>query len=405
MAKISTFGGISMGTAGSDTFYARNFSLDFLYGGFGNDVYFIDGSDVVVETSASGGVDTVVSMGSYGLGANLENLTLDSGVGDLVVGTGNDLANVITGSTASGALNDLFGLGGNDTLIGGSGADVLDGGTGNDSMKGGKGDDEYVVDSVTDVVVENANEGFDSVELELRALANVTYILAANVEDADAEDSVVVNAGGAVLLPSSTAVQINITGNALDNGILGNDYINVLSGGAGDDGLWGFGGKDTLLGGDGNDVLWAGNGFPDTDTAGGNKLDGGAGNDVLFGSSGVDTLIGGAGDDLFHVQNAGAAISELALGGDDTVLLEYYAPGSTYTLAANVESAINFYGSDMRIVGNASDNYLEGSSYSSDTLDGGAGNDTLDGKAGPDNLIGGTGNDTFVVDDIGDVVV
>jgi Ca2+-binding RTX toxin-like protein len=40
-----------------------------------------------------------------------------------------------------------------------------------------------------------------------------------------------------------------------------------------------------------------------------------------------------------------------------------------------------------------------------DTLNGGTGNDTLDGGAGIDNMDGGAGNDTFVVDNVGDVIV
>ena len=74
---------------------------------------------------------------------------------------GNDL---LTGDQSGIPENDeIFGFAGNDTLNGLGGNDTLDGGTGNDSMAGGTGDDTYVVDSVSDAVVENPGEGIDTV--------------------------------------------------------------------------------------------------------------------------------------------------------------------------------------------------------------------------------------------------
>jgi serralysin len=83
------------------------------------------------------GTDSVLSTAaSFTLSANVENLT-NAGAGDFT-GTGNDLANTITG----GAGNDTLDGGlGNDRLIGGSGDDQLVGGDGNDSLTGGAGAD------------------------------------------------------------------------------------------------------------------------------------------------------------------------------------------------------------------------------------------------------------------------
>jgi Ca2+-binding RTX toxin-like protein len=84
---------------------------DTMSGGGGNDTYLVDNvSDVVTETSASGGTDLVQSSVSFTLGANVENLTL---VGTAANGTGNGLANVITGNSQA---NLLSGGAGNDTL-------------------------------------------------------------------------------------------------------------------------------------------------------------------------------------------------------------------------------------------------------------------------------------------------
>lgn len=105
-----------LGGAGAD-WLSGGAGLDLLNGGAGNDTYVTDGRDQIVEL-VGGGVDTVRSIVSLQLGANLENLVL-VGTGPQN-GIGNALANRITGS---GYANVLNGGGGNDTLFGGAGAD------------------------------------------------------------------------------------------------------------------------------------------------------------------------------------------------------------------------------------------------------------------------------------------
>ena len=115
---------------------------DKLIGGNGNDVYRVDSTgDVVIEGSASGGVDTVESSATFTLSTNVERLTL---VGDDAInGTGNSLSNVITGNAEA---NSLFGLGGDDRLTGDLGNDRLIGGAGNDILRGGGGSDTFIFD-------------------------------------------------------------------------------------------------------------------------------------------------------------------------------------------------------------------------------------------------------------------
>lgn len=115
----------------------------------------------------------------------------------------------------------------NDILIGGLGNDRLNGGVGIDSMTGGVGDDTYVVDNIGDTVIENYNEGLDTIE------SSVSYNLGANLENL-------------TLLGTGA---INGTGNYLDNLLIGNNALNTLTGASGNDWLDGNGGTDTLIGG------------------------------------------------------------------------------------------------------------------------------------------------------------
>ncbi len=174
----------------------------------------------------------------------------------------------------------LYGWSGNDTLSGGSGNDylygesgndILDGGIGNDAMYGGTGNDIYYVDTMSDTVIEYANEGIDlvysSVSTNYKWLPN-------NVEN---------------LTLTGTAYYGD--GNDLNNVISGNSYTNALYGYGGNDNLYGYGGNDYLYGESGNDIL-----IGDT---GNDILVGDIGNDSLTGGSGVDTLWGSAGADKF----------------------------------------------------------------------------------------------------------
>ena len=126
----------------------------------------------------------------------------------------------------------LLGGAGNDVLHGGIGDDRLDGGTGTDAMIGGAGNDIYVVESSSDTVTENVNEGIDFVE------STVMYTLGANVEN----------------LTLTGAAVTSGTGNALNNVLVGNGADNTLTGGAGNDRLDGAGGSDKMIGGTGDDV-------------------------------------------------------------------------------------------------------------------------------------------------------
>ena len=165
--------------------------------------------------------DTITAAVTTTLPANVENLTLTGTAA--INGTGNAGNNVITGNS------------GNNTLNGGAGNDTLNGGAGIDTLIGGLGNDIYIVDSITDIITENASAGTDTIQ------SSVTYTIAAlaNVEN----------------LTLTGAAAINGTGNAGNNVITGNTANNLLNGGGGNDTLNGGAGLDTLTGGAGNDVF------------------------------------------------------------------------------------------------------------------------------------------------------
>ena len=87
-------GNVLSGLAGVDTLDG-GLGADTMAGGIDNDTYVVDDAGDVVSEGANAGTDTVEAVMDYTLTANVENLTL-TGTTDLT-GTGNALANVITG--------------------------------------------------------------------------------------------------------------------------------------------------------------------------------------------------------------------------------------------------------------------------------------------------------------------
>ena len=274
---------------------------------------------------------------------------------------------LITGTTGVDILkgtdesDPIYGDEGNDRLFGYEGNDRLNGGPGGDRMYGGADNDVYVVGSVTDRVIELADEGTDLIEAFV-----ARYTLPKQVEN-----MTFVNPRGHYG-----------TGNGLDNVITGNQERDHLFGRGGNDTLLGRGGNDSLTGGTGNDVLIGGDG---TDV-----LMGGAGNDLLDGGTGADRMYGGRGNDIYIVDSAGDSVADVANGGEDEVRASI-----SYTIAFGIEK-LTLTG-DLAIRGNGSrlDNTLVGNN-ADNVLDGAAGNDWLNGGKGNDLLKGGNGADTFV---------
>jgi Ca2+-binding RTX toxin-like protein len=209
--------------------------------------------------------------------------------------------------------------------------------------------DAYVVDNVNDGINEPFEGGVDTVQ------ASVSYVLPANIEN----------------LTLTGLINLNGSGNALANNIVGNGGRNRLDGGAG---------VDTLAGGAGDDTYVV---------------------DDSGGSSFSDGWADGSQDVV--VENAGA--------GFDTVVVTSYSA----TLAANVErlEAQAFTGNfstfpsgadrRRRFVGNELDNVIDASALLPGSFN--SYGTYLDGGLGADVMIGGDASQTYVVDNAGDLVV
>jgi Ca2+-binding RTX toxin-like protein len=360
----------------ADNVLSGGSGIDTMTGGLGNDSYSVsDTGDVVIE-NVNEGTDTVSSRAAtYTLAANVENLIL-TGVA-AINGGGNALNNQMTGNSAD---------------------NVLSGGSGIDTMTGGLGNDSYSVSDTTDVVIENLNEGTDTVSSRA-----ANYTLAANVEN---------------LILTGTAA-INGTGNALNNQLTGNSANNVLSGDAGNDTISGGSGIDTMTGGLGDDsysvsdtgdvvvenlnegtdtvssraanytlaanvenlILTGTAAINGSGNALNNQLTGNSADNVLSGGSGIDTMTGGLGNDSYSVSDANDVVIENLNEGIDTVS----SRATTYTLAANVENLILTGTAAINGGGNALNNQLTGNSA----------DNVLRGGMGEDILVGGLGKDTY----------
>ncbi|WP_040309806.1 beta strand repeat-containing protein [Asticcacaulis biprosthecium] len=393
--------------------------LDTMIGGLGDDTYYVNSLDVVIEATG-GGYDSVVLQSydrtDFALAADseIEAVTI-MGNGQISV-VGNGFNNRLDGNNAhnrfdgragndellgQGGNDSLYGDEGNDTLNGGAGGDRVNGGAGDDSMTGGLGDDTYYIDSDSDVVIELADQGLDTI------LVNASYSLAGTHIEG--------------LQLNVATGNFNLTGNEAANRIAGNDGDNLLDGGAGADSLLGGTGNDTYVVDDAGDLLYedadegidtivtsvsfemsffyqdfenitlTGSAYSAKGNSRANVLTGNSGNNYLDGSAGNDTLIGGDGNDIYVLSGLDQII-ESENGGTDQVSAD-----TSYSLeGAAVENlTLQNTSAALNATGNALNNYLTGNSYAN----------LLDGGAGADTMVGAKGNDTYVVDNNGDVAV
>jgi len=201
------------GKGGNDTLNGK-IGADTMLGGAGNDTYYVDNRlDKIYETNTTlstsgnaGGTDKVLSTISYRIASYVENLTLLGTAA--ITGSGNSLANILTGNVSN---NTLSGEAGNDTIKGGTGNDIIYGGAGADSLYGGSstttgttgGNDTFVFNTTLGAsnidTIYDFNKIYDTINFENAIFTKLTLTGTLN----------------------SAYFKANTTGKAVDS----NDYI------------------------------------------------------------------------------------------------------------------------------------------------------------------------------------
>ncbi len=394
-------------------------------------------SDVAVDISLA----RATQQGGHAAGDIIDGIrrVVGSAFGDVITaGIG---VNVVRDTFLGGAGNDtLSGRGGIDKLFGGAGDDTLDGGTGNDTMYGGdgkdnldgssgedtmyggRGDDTYIIDSLGDSVSEIGGAATDvdtistSVSFRLGTATSVEVLRAATLLTA--------------------AVAIDLTGNVLNQTLIGHDGANSLTGGGGNDTMQGGLGNDVYVvdGGDTvleaafagydqvrssathtlsryvEDLILTGSAAADgTGNNGNNRITGNLGVNTLAGLRGADTLTGTNEDtvsyaasdravdiNLFRATQEGGHAAGDIINGIDRIISSAFDDVINTGGVPQTKSRETFYGGDGndRLTGLSGIDKLYGDN-GNDTLYGGNEDDSLYGGAGRDSLFGGAGNDNL----------
>ena len=170
---------------------------DAMSGGLGNDTYFVDNAGDSVSEKTGEGVDTVnVTLTSYTLGDNVENLTFIGG--GAFTGTGNGLDNTILGGAGA------------DTLNAGAGNDILVGG-GNDGMTGGAGSDSFQffagfgADTITDFTIGSDKLDISGLGIKAAAFGTSALVIAGGA------NALITVGGGTITLTGVAAANVHAT--------------------------------------------------------------------------------------------------------------------------------------------------------------------------------------------------
>jgi Ca2+-binding RTX toxin-like protein len=418
---VSAFGDFSLtgnasknileGTGGNNTFRGNGGgesdvagSGDIMRGGSGNDIYFANVQDIVIDFYGEG-FDTIYAT-HFALGSAMEIEVLESlvkegpgvnfvgnEVGTLFYGTtgydtidggaGNDtiVGNFISLASTTGnllrggdGLDSIIGDDGEDVISGGADADTIEARNGNDFISGGSGGDAINGGQGTDMVTyEGSSLGVTAAMQQWSFTTNNIFTVStvtAGYRNGDAQGDVLVDVE-------------NLEGSDLADTLVGNSGINTLIGGHGNDRLAGADGNDILHGEDesdrlegglGNDQLYgdiSGSGpygIPGDFAPGNDILYGQEGNDRLQGGQGADSLYGGDGNDvLIGNEFAGDLSDPFTFASDKGVAL---SPGLRLLGldTADVDFLAGGAGNDIYYLGGKEDTISEGLNGGTDEL-------------------------------------
>ena len=454
---------------GESVTYSADLSLDGIITSDVTRLDLVDISAISINNAVAGASGPAIADVIQDAGGNLSGNTFDpqtgfptaadTGDGDVFVETFDDGDSIVNGgdgndSLSAGAGNDVLNGGagddvisagrGDDTLEGGEGNDSLFGGLGDDTLLGGDGDDVLTGDFGSDIIEGGA--GFDTNAFEFNRFG-VTATIENDGTGIAQYGFTVENFSGIEGLRGSGNNDV-LTGNDLDNLIVGGlgfdmifglggddilvgndpdreplfldlDGSDIINGGAGNDTISDGAGNDILRGGPGDDFITGGE---DDDTinggAGDDRLSGGDGNDFFVGIGGTDSINGGDGFDVNSFQGIGVGVTA-TVNGDGTGTATYGDVTETFVGIEDLTGSENddvlravgfdagFFGSVLRglggndvLIGSNGDDFLVGNA-GNDILRGGEGDDRAIGGPGNDNLNGGAGND-FLSGEAGD---
>ena len=385
-----------------------------------------DGADLVhniangISIVGGKGKDIITNSGDFntligGKGKDVINIEGSSAVVSYALGDGNDVVNGYTSDATINMLTDY------DTLI--SGDDVCLVASNNATLK--------LADAKGQIInIINASGVLETIETADKFTYNKNGVAVTLHADFEGEFSAPAKVKRVV--GSQAVANITVSGNALDNTIVGGSGKDYLSGDSGNDSIVGGKGADWLDGGIGNDTL-IGN-------QGADILDGGIGNDILTGGKGKDVFVyaSGGGDDTITDYTEFQDVIKLTKGkvksevfdGDDIILnvgtgsitvkngknktikiIDKSGTSTTRLYSDNLslsdsdDSVVTINDlvetvdastrtMPIKIVGNSKENVIIGGK-GSDTLQGAAGADSIIGGAGKDVLIGNAGGDTL----------
>jgi Ca2+-binding RTX toxin-like protein len=313
--KFTGNAGVNTITGGSGAdIIEGGFGNDILNGGGGNDAILVGkGTDHVTGEKIDGGAGTADVVRFTRSTADLtadDTLTLLANTVGIERVAISDAAGDTSGTTAlnvnAAAVTVALTITGND------GANIITGTNAADTINAGGGDDVIIVSTAAShgaAEAINGGAGDDTIRYtSTTAGETLTTTGLSNMEN------IVIGTAGGVTT-GTTALNVDASNSNSALSITGNDGVNTLSGSRFDDVLAGNAGNDVLYGASGNDTL-----------------DGGAGNDIMNGDAGDDSfrdinigdqIFGGAGNDALAASTATPDfnLTDLDIGGATTVNL------------------------------------------------------------------------------------
>ncbi len=421
------------GGFGDDTLIGDD-AANSLDGGAGDDTIRGGGSDDVIivglgDDSIDGGMGTDLLVGQEDIDFQLTDATLVSAFG------GDALQSIELARLAGGAGNNLLdasGFSGAVTLTGGEGNDTLADASGNDSLVGASGNDVYrLIASGTDILVEEAGAGFDSLDYSLAgggvsldlsritqqtARPNHRLTLGAEIEQFRGSRF----ADVVTMLTADAAMARELDGGVNDD-VMAVDALRILNGtmvwrltGSTVGSVTGspsiaplqFAGFESLTGGNSEDAFVLARGVKFDGV-----IDGASGSDSLDWSqfaSGRAVTLTSSSSTGFAGQEAslprgfrgidllfGSARPDMLVGND--VAMSWDVFGNQVTDSANNRS-VKWHSFESLMGGAGSDTFTNVRATSVLTLNGGAGHDAVDASTMTTaiTLLGGDGNDTLI---------